>query len=58
MAAAALTGLEVDRVVAAGLEAGLLSEDEEGKITIKGPWEQLVRRLARVAEEWSTGPGL
>ncbi len=58
VAAAALTGLEVDRVVAAGLEAGLLSEDEEGKIAIKGPWEQLVRRLARVAEEWSTGPGL
>ncbi|GAB6147619.1 DUF2067 family protein [Stetteria hydrogenophila] len=49
VAVASLTGAPVERVVKAGLEAGLLFEDDDGKIVIKKPWMEVVPELKEAA---------
>lgn len=52
---AALTGSPVSRVVEAGLDSGILSEDEEGKIIIRRPWHEVVRELREAVEHGIRG---
>ena len=56
-AAAAITGRRVLEVLDAGLETGVLEEDDEGKLFVRGDWRVAVKRLVE-ALEGEGGAGL
>lgn len=53
-AVAAASGVEPEEVVEAGIRAGLLAEDEEGRVVPVAEWRRLIDRLATIVKAGRT----
>ncbi len=47
IAAGALTGASILEIIDAGLESGVLEEDDEGKLLVPGDWREAVKKLVK-----------
>lgn len=47
IAAGALTGASILELIDAGLESGVLEEDDEGKLLVPGDWREAVKKLVK-----------